>query len=448
MPLSRSIPLSLTLIAPVPVLTAAEGDPPPPAPTVEQRLDDLDQEIRILKRQRELAEEEHATATKKASVSTAGDRGFSLATADKAYSLKLGVIAHLDGVFFPDDEDIELVDQFQVRRARLQASGSIAGWVDYRLLADFAASTVLQDAYLDGRVVGDAVRVRVGQTKAPVGLERLRSTTALPFLEFGYPTNLVPNREVTLQTSGSVVKAAEWTIGIANGATGGGSATGDTTDAKEFQGRLWLTPFSSGETILAGLGFGVGATWSDSEDEALDERYRSVGRQDIYRYQANIVSDGAQTRLAPQLYWSAGPGSLLAEYTISNRDVRQGAVSRSAEQTAWQVQIGWVLTGEDAGWRGVVPKQPFKPGSGAWGAWEIAARATAIDLDTGLIDAGFIRAGAVESATTFGVGFTWYLDRNLKWQLDVESTDFTGGAASGADRERELLVGTRFQLVL
>ena len=41
-----------------------------------------------------------------------------------------------------------------------------------------------------------------------------------------------------------------------------------------------------------------------------------------------------------------------------------------------------MLTGEDASYRGVVkPSEPFSPGKGGWGAWELVGRYGELEID-------------------------------------------------------------------
>jgi len=46
---------------------------------------------------------------------------------------------------------------------------------------------------------------------------------------------------------------------------------------------------------------------------------------------------------------------------------------------------------------------------------------------------------------SWGVSFNWYLNRNLRFMLDYEQTDFTGGDIQG-DRPKEHAILTRLQI--
>src|SRR5690242_1059159 len=74
-----------------------------PARTIDQRIDELDQEIRALKRQRELDQEQADQAAQKAKetpIVTAGPEGFALKSADGNFVLRLRGYADADSRFF------------------------------------------------------------------------------------------------------------------------------------------------------------------------------------------------------------------------------------------------------------------------------------------------------------------------------------------------------------
>ena len=120
---------------------------------------------------------------------------------------------------------------------------------------------------------------------------------------------------------------------------------------------------------------------------------------------------------------------------------------------AWQIAASYVLTGEDNGFRGIKPAHPFKPGGTGWGAWEVGARYTALNLDSDAFTGGANSfadpAVSVKSAKTWGAVLNWYLNTNVRLSFDYETTKFDGGAgtsAAPADREDENLIFARFQV--
>ena len=124
-----------------------------------------------------------------------------------------------------------------------------------------------------------------------------------------------------------------------------------------------------------------------------------------------------------------------------------GATRAELENNAWQATVSWVLTGEDASYRGVAkPSSPFSPGKGGWGAWELVGRYGELDLDDGAFPLFADPAVAARSAQSWTVGVNWYLNSNLKLVANYLQTRFGGGAAAGADRDGEKAVFTRLQV--
>src|SRR5579862_8448931 len=74
--------------------------------------------------------------------------------------------------FLHDDARLYLND-LVLRRARIDINGTVANWVDFRILPDFGlGATVIQDAWIDVHYHTDAIRLQIGKFKEPVGLEQ------------------------------------------------------------------------------------------------------------------------------------------------------------------------------------------------------------------------------------------------------------------------------------
>jgi phosphate-selective porin OprO/OprP len=459
-----------TLVASLVVLTApaftAEGGAPAPVPvprsapeigqTLEQRLQALDQEVRILKRKQEIAQEEAAAKAKDAVKPTAGDTGFGIANADKSFTLKLGLLVQADGRFWLADEDRQGTDTFTLAKVRPQFSGTLGGWLDYRFLPEFAGTVGVQDAFVDAKL-HPTFQVLIGKAKVPFGLERAQSDTATIFPERGITDRLAPNRDVGVQLHGDAGPFG-YGIGYYNGAADGSSRDTDINDDKATTGRVWVTPFKESDSdwlnglVLAGGGsIGYEETAGALPGGAAATGYRTpLAGTTFFSYGAGTVAEGQTYRASPQLYWSLPTFSLLADYVAVSQGIERPGVSSRVETHAWQVGGSWVLTGERPTWSGVKPKNPFAPGNGKWGAWELAARYGQLSVDDAVFDDGFrTRAQTASEAVTWALGVNWYPTRYLKWATAYEETAFAGGegtAGTPTDREREHFLITRLSL--
>jgi len=353
------------------------------------------------------------------------------------YKLQLRGYVQFDGRFFPSDAGRLAVDNFLLRRARPILAGTVGRHFEFQIMPDFGVgTTVLQDAWLDVRY-SLKLRARVGKFKAPVGLERLQSATALTFVERAYPTALVPNRDVGVMLHGEVAGGVlAYAVAVLDGAPDGGSVDLDLNDGKDVAGRLFLSPFKRRKSALKDLGFGIAGT-TGKQTGALPA-YRSGGQVSLLTIVSGITADGTRNRLSPQLSLYSGRFGLMAEYAWSESWVKKAGTRVQLSGEAWQATTTFTLTGEKASYSGVRPRDAFEPGKGKWGALEIAARVNGLEIGTEAFRDGVVDpAKSVRKAFAWALGVNWYLSRNVKQVVDVERTTFTGGAADGTDRPPE-----------
>ena len=415
---------------------------------------DLEQEVQLLKRQLEVKDEAAASKGPQPVIG-AGPDGFFLQSADKNFVIKLRGYTQLDSRFFvgeSDDAPTNGTDTFIFRRVRPIVEGTVGGWADFRIMPDFANSQlVLQDAYTNLRPFGPIAQLQIGKYKAPFGLERLQSATALTFIERGLPTNLVPNRDLGFQLWGEVGDGLlTYQLAVMNGVPDGGSADSDNNDGKDIIARLFSRPFVN-TTIepLQGLGVGVATTWG--RETGTPSSYKTSGQQTFFSWASGTQLDDDRFRISPQAYWYWGPFGLFSEYVFSSTSVRRDLpgtdVFGSPDEESWQLAASYVITGENASYRGVTPREGFSPAKGTWGAFEVAARYDELSIADEAFEKGFanpnVSAKQAQGAT---LGVNWYMNRWLKFVLNYEHTWFDGGAPNGGDRDGEDLVSTRFQL--
>jgi phosphate-selective porin OprO/OprP len=423
----------------------------------------LDQKLRVLERNIELKDETAATVAKGAPVITAGSGGFSLASADKKFSLRIRGNIQADGRYYIDEktDTADTPDAFVLRRIRPSFEGSVGEKFGYRILIDFANNGV---QLLDGHGTykhSDAFSLLFGKAKSPFDLERLVSQTNLLFIERSYPTQLGPNRDTGFQLSGDVLDGRlSYQTAYLDGASDGDSVETDINDGKDAVVRLFTHPFKNSEdSLFKGLGFGAAYSQGTREvGSGAIRAYTSNALVNFFQYNATVRPDGDHTRVSPQAYFYKGPFGILASYTESEQELINTAAVTPASlcgnftTKAWAVTANYVLTGEDTGYNSnPKPGQDFNLSAGTWGAWEIAVRAAQLTVDS---DA-FAGAGSgafanrntqAESVDSYSLGLNWYLNRNLKASLNFEHSAFDAASGSTADFDDEIAVLSRVQL--
>ncbi|MET0155887.1 MAG: porin [Rickettsiales bacterium] len=417
------------------------------AESVEDRIAKLEEEIQHLKR--DAAKEEAKPVAPSAPVAVKSDapnvefgkKGLKFTSSDGDLSLRLHGYAQLDNRTVSGDGSDSGSDEFIVRRARPIVEGELGSDFTFRLMYDFGeGQSRLFDAHVD-YMPSKIVNVRVGKFKPPVGLERLKGAPDLTFAERGMTTNLAPNRDVGVMAYGAILPQLSYEAGAFNGVADLGNGDGDDDGGKEFAGRLFAHPFIETDSAFKGLGVGVGGSWGEKQGSAAAREvgdYRTQSQARFFRYAGGAFADGDHWRLAPQGYYYHGPLGALAEYAISNQEVRNGANVDSIENTAWETQVSYLVTGENASYRGwPVPKNTFNPKNGGWGAWEVAARYGELKIDDDAFPLFADPAVSAKRAHSGGAAINGYLNENLKVTLDYERTAFDGGSTAGGDRKTE-----------
>jgi phosphate-selective porin OprO/OprP len=426
-------------------------------------IQELDQKIRVLVRNNELAAEAAAAKAKEQPRLTIDANGLRVATADTNFAFGLRGLLQVDSRSFFDDGGIQANDAFLLRRARPMFHGTVFRDFDFLFNPEFAGSTPqIYDAYLNYRYT-PALQLRAGKFKSPIGLEYLQADQFTSFNERALPTGLVPGRDVGFQLWGDVAGGVmSYAAGVFNGlGDGRNSSNTDFDDHREIAGRVFFLPFKKADAVaLRGLGFGVGGSWGDySVTNAAGlpngNGYVTDGQQQFFAYTNNVVAGGLHWRVAPQAYYYVGPFSLLGEYTVSSLHVQRNVSAFESAQlnhTGWQVAAGWVLTGEAASFTGVTPRHPFDPRQGNWGAVQLVARYAELDIDDDAFPLFANPAASASAAQAWSGGVNWFLNRNILIKANYSHTTFTGGGGTGTTapatvtRQPEDVFFTRMQL--
>jgi|RhiMethySRZTD1v2_1073278.scaffolds.fasta_scaffold06595_6 phosphate-selective porin OprO/OprP len=378
--------------------------------------------------------------------------GFTLQSETGDFVLRLTALVQVDGRFALSDDRNLVTNQFLLRRVRPALQGTVAKYFDFFVNPDFGlGTTVLQDAYLDVHFT-NKLRVRAGKMKSPFGLERLQSAQSILFVERGLPTLIAPNRDVGVQVHGELGQGVfGYQLALLDGVTDAGNIDGDTNDAKDFVGRVFFQPWrAKGSSPLRGLGFGAAGSTGTANGPLRG--YSALSQVSVFSYATTVNAAGKRQRWSPQAWLFAGPVGVLAEYVEAHHEVERvevgkPTVSGTLENSAWDVTGSWLVTGEDATYGNVKPKNFFVPSARKWGAVQLVARVQRLSVDATTFSGGYADpTRSIRRATAWGVGVNWIWNQNLKYVLDYEQTRFQGGAAGGADRPTEKSVQTRLQL--
>ncbi len=467
-------------------------------------VQELDQKVKVLARKGEITTEETTAAAKAAPVVKASSSGFGLESADGKNVIKFRGLLQADVRTFADGESLtskaasgastagyldnteDAKDTALLRRVRPTIEGTLFGKYDFRYTPEFGdGKSQAIDAYLDARLAS-AFKIRAGKHKPFVGLERLQSGSDIKFLERSYVSSILPNRDVGVSLYGDIFDGKfSYAVGVFNGvADGGDNTTGsDSNSSKDYAARIFAAPFKDSDNALAGLSLGLAGTFGDvtgttkdtvsGSTTELTSGYRSEGQQLFFKYNDNTVlrsgigenltgtagpgpswlahADGRRSRISPQATYYNGPFGLLTEYVRESQEISVGAGNQkktTLNHDAWQIAGSWLITGEDASFKGVKPKNNFDIDKGTWGAWELVARYSELNLDDDTFAYGNLSGvgsnsstslqtrnhylyadpkASAKSAKTWTAGINWYLNPQVKFALNYAQTSFDGG---------------------
>lgn len=441
--------------------------------SLEQRLDDLEQQVAILKRQIENNKEDATDKATTAPVITANSKdGFSIKSPEGNFNLKIGGYTQVEAREFADNNKEELGEASSIlaRRVRLIVQGTVAHDFDFYLQPEFGynntygdtngtiASTpsaygvALQDAWIDWKYFPDFT-IKAGKFKTPFDLENLQDTRYTSFVELGLTGNLAPQRDIGAQVGGNLYY--DWityAAGIFDGAADkengyGGYSTGGDTNSRSGTGRVFITPFKDTDLqVLQGLGVGYAASYGKEKGTDLPT-YISPGQAPVFAYNTGVSAAGPQLRTEPQAYYYYKSLGILGEkvddyeslqYTSGSHIIRD-----KVDNKAFSVEGSYVLTGEDASYNGVTPRHDFNLSNGHWGAFELVGRYGELKLDSSIFSENFANLNtSISKENAWATGINWYLNRNVKLAVDFEQTKFRRGAPNGRstdDRKTENL---------
>jgi phosphate-selective porin OprO/OprP len=404
------------------------------------------------------------------------------ATADGRFTANVRAIVMFDAAKYYQKSNLpsnvvgrDLNDGTNFRRARFGIDGKLFKDFDYALIYEFGGSGGedaghIQEAWVQYTAL-KPWRIRLGAFEPNIGLAAAVSTSQMPIMERPGPAEIARNvaagdSRSALQFAGNGIFgegdsgiASRWflstaitgnTVGTIN-STGG--ATAQPADEQQaWIGRLALAPFSSTDWQAH---FGVNAQYVFHPNDAgigtnpryaLQLRDRPELRVDATRLidtgaidARHITVLGAEAGLTAQNFLIEGE---YFHFDIDRRVTAAQTTFSNPKFNGWYVQGAWVLTGENRPYnpaeaRFDAPKMNynFNPGAGTWGAVELVARYSDMDLNfhsggAGAVQlADAIRGGEQKIST---VGVNWYLNPDMRLMLDYQHVDVNRLNATGA----------------
>jgi phosphate-selective porin OprO and OprP len=451
----------------VPTTSAAPNATDERVSALEREIEALAAQIADLK-QSTASNIDDLRATQTANATTLANGRPTIATGDGQQRFAVRTVVQFDAARYDEKGNRnytnDLSSGYNFRRARLGVEGTFAKDWNYNLTGEFGGSggeaAQLNQAYVEyagwkpfGLV--NPLRLRIGAWATPTGLEDGINNTDSLFLERPAIAELVRNIAGGDGRTGAGVLAngdhwyahAVLTGAVVNGANTTALGTPEFDEQTSALLRLAYNPiYSPDYNLHVGVSYQSVFDAADTaagaaNTKAVRLRERPELRVDGTRLvdTGNIAADGVSAYGA-ELGFQWKNALLYGEYFKIDVD-RTGALFDPSFD-GWYVAGSWALTGENhpyvpatGGFRGIRPAKNFNPANGSWGAWELAARYSTLNLNDGEgvsgspVPAGGIRGGE-QNITTAGIN--WYPNNVFRFILDYQWIDVEkfGGSPS------------------
>lgn len=378
--------------------------------------------------------------------------------ADDKWSVKLGGHVQLDYIDWADRDPgiIGAEDYFNYRRLRLVANGTGYQQFDFRLQMTLEpgqgshdsplASPDVKDAYLSMNEIPGIGRIRIGNFFVPFSLEQVTNDTNNLFNERSIPTQgiFAADREVGIALYNSTpAKNITWSVGMFFDDLSDSIKTrfGDHQGyclSGRLTGLLYDDAASEGRYLVHS---GVGVLHTRDHDDTVRFRARpQVQRGPVLIDTGNLAADTYTTgNVELAVVW--GEVAVQNEAFLCGVDMLSGETLKVSGAYS---HVSYFLTGENrvferfgqhgAQFGRTKPNTNFAwlPQQHGWGAWELKARWSYLDLDN----------AAAGRYHDFTAGFNWYWSDRTRimfdWIHPITSSDTVVGAT-----ESDLLA-TRF----
>jgi len=365
-------------------------------------------------------------------------------------------------------------DTFLIRRARLGIEATMANYYEFRLLPDFAGTSVAKsvtDAYVNVHR-WDEFQLEAGKFKQPFSYEDLIQDRYVPTMERSMMDQLVPQRDEGVMIHGERLFCGrfDYAVAVSNGDSN--ATTLDNNDHKDFNGRLVLRPFfdPEGHGLLNGLSIGISGGVG-VENEPLNTSSSTpptittpatVTWFGFIGSGGTATANGVRDRISPEVtyfYHSLG----FASQFYQQDQLFQLSLPKSplvdVSFNGYYAMVTYLLTGEQRHEYSeqIDPLLPFDFAApiASPGAWEFVLRVDRMEVGQSAFTStktmpALAAAGSSPAAFEVTSGFNWYLNKWVRAQMNWEHANFASPIKFGDMRKplsTEDALYTRFQVI-
>jgi phosphate-selective porin OprO/OprP len=165
--------------------------------------------------------------------------------------------------------------------------------------------------------------------------------------------------------------------------------------------------------------------------------------QTYFSYAPGVNADGRRTRVSPAVFYYYKSFGAFAEYMRSSQEVSAGAGQQTVANQGWHVTASVMLTGEAVSYGAIRPRNNFDATSRHWGALQLLARYSEVEIDDAAFAHGLAASSASGGAHAFTVAANWFPNGFIKYYATFERTVFDATASHARPPENVILFRTQ-----
>lgn len=323
----------------------------------------------------------------------------------------------------------DVPDGTEFRRARFYVSGTVYNNIEFKVQYDFAGGDVdFKDVWIGLKGIPGIRSLRIGHHKEPFSLEELTSSKYLPLLERALPVTFAPSRNTGISARNSPMDGRiTWALGVFRDTDGfaNGSSDGGYNVTGRLTGLPWTSSVGSGMLHL-GIAF--------SRRSPIDGEVRYRARPEMHLaprlVDTGVIAVTSVNQVGWELAFQRDRFSLQGEYVVV---MPHSAAATDPTFKSSYLRAGIFLSGDSrkfkrssAAYDRVLPVSNFLTTGDerGWGAWEVVAQFSTLDLSDESVAGGEL--------TNFSVGLNWYLNPNTRIMLDYVTSEIGSGQRLGS----------------
>lgn len=351
---------------------------------------------------------------------------------------RLGFKLSLDAAgYYSTNRDPDIPGGADVRTFRLYTDGHFGQGPDPTLYSlefgTVGGSFYMTSGWLRWQGIAYVQNIQAGYETVPQTLENIYSFASLTFMEassmslaFSPGNRLGVETDRTYENGRIYSSVGLYSIGSDPGLDGGTVTQTFLYPVIRVTGLPIYQDNGKDNVRLLHLGISMGEQFATGGQF----QFRSRPESFIAPYLVDTGSIDADRAglVGLEAIYMSGPLTLTAEAAATRLT---GAEQEATNYWGWYASAGYFLSGEQRGYNKqkaaiasvLVPNREFSFKHPTWGAWEVAARFSQVDLNS-----GFVNGGQMDITM---LGLNWYWNRYMRWMFNTGYANVHGGASPG-----------------